>query len=64
MRPLLGNRKDVEGKKVAHKRIVTSQVLESLGWLPSMGSWLLAGQNSRKSHSKEKESLFREIHTP
>ena len=30
---------------------------------PSVGSWLHAGKNSRVSHSKVKEGLFREIHT-
>ena len=30
-----------------------------LGWLPSVG-WLHAGKNSRVSHSREKEDLFRE----
>ena len=47
------------------ERMVTSQVSgESLGRPPSVGSWLCAGKNSRASHSKVKEGLFREIHTP
>ena len=47
------------------ERVVTSQVSgESLGRPPSVGSWLRAGKNSRASHSKVKEGLFREIHTP
>ena len=47
------------------KRRVTAQVSgESLGQLPSVGSWLHAGKNSRASHSKVKEGLCREIHTP
>ena len=47
------------------ERMVTSQVSgESLGWLPSVGSWLHAGKNSRASHSKVKEGLFREKRTP
>ena len=33
---------------------------KSLGWMPSMCSWHLAGKNSMLSHSKEKEGLFRE----
>lgn len=41
--------------------MVTSQITsESLGLPPSIGSWLLAGKSSRKSHSKAKEGLFRE----
>ena len=36
--------------------MVTSK---SLGWLPSVGSWLHSGKNSRVSPSKEKEGLFR-----
>jgi len=39
--------------------MVTSQVM-SLGWLPSVGSWLHTGEDSRVSHSKVKEGLFRE----
>ena len=36
----------VAGKKAGHKRMVTSQVTsESLGWSPSVGSWLLIGKN-------------------
>ena len=31
---------------------------------PSVGSWLHTGKNSRVSHSKVKEGLFREINTP
>ena len=55
----------VAGKKVGREWMVTSQVsAESLGWLPSVGSWLPAGKNSRVSYSKVKEGLFRELHTP
>ena len=55
----------VAGKKVGRERMVTSQVSgESLGRPLSVGSWLLAGKNSRARHSKVKEGLFREIHTP
>jgi len=39
--------------------MVTSQVM-SLGRLPSVGSWLHTGEDSRVSHSKVKEGLFRE----
>ena len=49
---------------MGQERMVISQVSgESQGWPPSMGSWVCAGKNSRVSHSKEKEGLFREIHT-
>ena len=41
------------------EKMVTSQVM-SLGWLPSVGSWLHTGEDSRGSHSKVKEGLFRE----
>ena len=38
----------VAGKKVGHKRMVTSQVSgESLGQPPSVGSWLCAGRQER-----------------
>ena len=41
--------------------MVTSQIVsESLGWPPSVGSWLCAGKNSRASHSEVKEGLFRQ----
>ena len=33
---------------------------ETLGWLPSVGSWLRTGENSRVSHSKVKEVLLTE----
>ena len=33
---------------------------EPLGWSPSVDSWLCPGKNSRVSHSKVKEGLFRE----
>lgn len=33
---------------------------ESLGWPPSVGSWLSIVKNSRASHSKAKEGLFTE----
>ena len=33
---------------------------ESMGWLPIVGCWLCIGKNSRVSHSKVKEGLFRE----
>ena len=47
------------------KRMVISQVTsESLGQLPSMGSWLCAGKNLRASRGKVKEGLFREKYTP
>ena len=47
------------------ERMVMSQVSgESLGQPPSVGSWLRAEKNSSASHNKEKEGLFREIHTP
>ena len=36
---------------------------ELLGQLPSVGYRLHGGKNSGLGHSKEKESLFREIHT-
>ena len=52
-------RGNVAGERAGHKRMIMSQVSgKSLGWLPSLGSWLLAGKNSRTSHSKEKEGLF------
>ena len=50
---------------VGHEKMVTSQVKsKSLGQRMSVGSWLCAGKNSRTSHSKLKEGLFREIHSP
>ena len=55
----------VAGKRVGRGRMFTSQVTsESLGRLPGVGSWLCAGKNSRASHSKVEEGLFREMHTP
>lgn len=45
--------------------MITSQVVsESLGQLPNVGSGLLTGKNSKVSHSRGKEDLFREINTP
>ena len=42
--------------------MVTSQDLDKfLAQLPSICSWLYTGRNSRVSHSKVKEGLFREI---
>lgn len=44
---------------MGHERMVPSQVTsESLGLPPSVGSWLLEGKSSRKSHSKAKEGLL------
>lgn len=44
--------------------MVTSQIMsESLGQPPKGSSWLCAEKNSKSTHSKVKESLFREIHT-
>ena len=41
--------------------MVTSRVMcESLGWPPSMGTWLHIGRNSRASHSEVKEVQSRE----
>ena len=41
--------------------MVTYQAMsESMGWLPIVGCWLRTGKNSRVSHSKVKEGLFRE----
>ena len=55
----------VAGGNVGCERMVTSQVLgESLGWPPSVSSWLHAGKNSRVSHSTVKEGLFKEIQAP
>ena len=55
----------VAGKRVGRKRMVTSQVSgESLRCPPSVDSGLSTGKNSRASHSKVKEGLFREKHTP
>ena len=55
----------VAEKKVGPERMVTSWVSgELLGWPLSVGSWLRAGKNSRLNHSKVKEGLFREKHTP
>ena len=55
----------VAGKKVGHERMVMSQVSgKSLGQPPSVGSWLHTGKNSRASHSKVKEGLFRDKNTP
>lgn len=54
----------VAGKRVGCNRMVTSQVTsESLGLLPSMGSWLCIGKNSSESFSKLKEGLFMEKYT-
>ena len=36
---------------------------KSLGWLPSVGSWLCTRKNSKASHGKAKEGSLREIHT-
>lgn len=48
----------VAGKRVGRERMVTPQVTsESLGWPPSVGSWLHAGRNSRANHSQVKEGL-------
>ena len=33
---------------------------KSLGWPPRVGSWFLAGKNSRASHKKVKGGLFRQ----
>ena len=61
----IGQGMNVAGKKVEHERMVTSQVSDkSLGELPNVGSWPHTGKNSRVSHSKVKEGLFWEIHTP
>lgn len=44
---------NVAGERAGHERMVMSQVSgKSLEWLPSLGSWLLVEENSRKSHSK------------
>ena len=57
-------RKDsVAGKKVGHEKMLTSQISGKPLGRPSVGSWLRAGKNSRASHSKVKEGLFREIDT-
>lgn len=50
----------VTGKRVGRERMVTPQVMsESLGWPPSVGSWLCAGRNSRANHSQVKEGSGR-----
>ena len=55
----------IAGKRVGCNRMVTSQVMaESLGLLPSMGSWLHIGKNSSENFTKVKEGLFREKYTP
>ena len=54
----------VTGKRVGRERVVTSQVTaESLGWPPSVGSWLRAGRNSRANRGQVKEGSGRK-HTP
>lgn len=46
---------------MGRERMAASQVTsESLGLLPSVGSWLLEGKSSRKSHSEAEEGLLRE----
>ena len=51
----------VAGKRVGCNRMVTSQVTaESLGLLPSMGSWFCIGKNSSENFSKLKDGLLRE----
>ena len=48
-------------EKMGHEKMVTSQVSsESLGQATKCGSWLHTGKNSRVSHSKEDEDLFRD----
>ena len=43
----------LQGRKVGYERMVTSQVSgESLGWPPSVGSWLHTEKNSRVRHSE------------
>ena len=55
----------VAGKKGRCERMVRLQASgKSFCWLRSVDSWLLAGKNSRASHSKVKEGLFTEKHTP
>ena len=50
-------RGSVAGKELGHMSQITAKVL---GQLPSTGSWLHAGKNSRVSRGREKEGLFRE----
>ena len=46
----------VSGKKMGCEIMVMSQVSgESLGWQPSVGSWLFAGQNSKVSIATRKK---------
>ena len=46
---------------MGHERMDISQVTsEPLRWSPSVGSWLYPEKNSRVSHSRVKEGLFRE----
>ena len=48
-------------EKMGHEKMVTSQVSsESLGQATKCGSWLHTGKNSRVSHSKEDEDVFRD----
>ena len=45
----------VEGKRVGWERMVTSQVMsESLGWPPSVGTWLRIGRKSRMRQGEVK----------
>ena len=55
----------LQERETGHERMVTSQVTSRpLGQLLRVSSWLCTGKNSRVSHSKVKEDLFREKHTP
>ena len=55
----------LQEREMGHERMITSRVIfRPLGQLLSVSSWLCAGKNSRGSHSKVKEDLFREKHTP
>ena len=56
-----GDGSSAVGKRVGWERMVTSQVMsESLGWPPSVCTWLHIGRNSRASHSEVKEGQSRE----
>ena len=55
----------LQEREMGHERMVTSQVTSRpLGQLLRVSSWLCTGKNSRVSHSKVKDTLFREKHTP
>ena len=50
----------IVGRRVGHERVVKSQVTsETSGQPPSVVSWLHAVKNSKVSHTRGKEGLFR-----